>query len=156
MMSTNDAVSSDAPVDVDRADQREIRKMAAAGVRIVEQEQLAGTRLEFADRRHGVGQCTKVHGDVRGLRDHLALGIEQRCGGVAAFADIRRQRAVDEYEPHLLRDRCERVRHDLETDGVEFHVRSRITAPDACTVPRHPGSMSPVASGPARTAGALS
>src|SRR5436309_2011588 len=60
---------------------------------------------------------------------------------------------MDQDEPHLLGDRREGVPHYLEPDRVERHTRSTTTAPDACTAPRHPGSISAVASPPARTAG---
>src|SRR2546425_74604 len=43
--------------------------------------------------------------------------------------------------------------HHLERDRVERHSRSTSTAPESWTVPRHPGSISPVASRPASTAG---
>jgi len=148
MVGTDDAVSPNATLEVDRADEREIGKMAAAGVRIIEEEQLAGTRLEVAHGRDGVGQRPQMHGDVRRLRDHLAIRIEQRRRGVAPLAGCsvtgRCARARDPSPRRSMR--C--VRHDLETDGVEPHVRSRITAPDACTMPRQPGSTRPVASGP--------
>ena len=88
-MRANDAVSSDPTLDVDRADEREIGKVAAAGVRIVEQEQLTGLRLEVAHGRHRVGQRAQMHGDVRRLRDHLAIDIEQRRRGVPPLADVR-------------------------------------------------------------------
>src|SRR5437763_16893687 len=60
---------------------------------------------------------------------------------------------MDQDEPHLLGDRREGVAHYLETDRVERHTRSTTTAPDACTAPRHPGSISAVESRPARMAG---
>src|SRR6266704_1961452 len=60
---------------------------------------------------------------------------------------------MDQDEPHLLGDRREGVPHHLERDRVERHTRSTTTAPDAWTAPRHPGSMSAVASRPARIAG---
>src|SRR5881275_2584458 len=60
---------------------------------------------------------------------------------------------MDQDEPHLLGDRREGVAHYLEPDRVERHTRSTTTAPDACTAPRHPGSISAVASRPARIAG---
>src|SRR2546428_3151600 len=60
---------------------------------------------------------------------------------------------MDQDEPHLLGDRREGVHHYLERDRVEGHTRSTTTAPDAWTAPRHPGSISAVASQPARIAG---
>src|SRR2546426_928120 len=95
----------------------------------------------------------EVHGNVRGLRDHLPVGVEQRRGAIAPLADVRRHGGVDQHQAHLLRDRREGVPHHLETDGVETHRRSATTAPERCTVPRHPGSSSAVASRPARIAG---
>src|SRR5437773_10330380 len=59
---------------------------------------------------------------------------------------------MDQDEPHLLGDRRERVPHPLQRDRVARHTRPTTTAPDAWTAPRHPGSMSAVASRPARIA----
>ncbi len=78
--------------------------MAAPGVGIVEQEQLSGMRLEVAHCRNGVCQRAQVHGDMRRLRDHLAIGVEQRRRGVAPLTDVRGQGAVHEHKTHLLRD----------------------------------------------------
>ena len=88
-MRADDAVSSDPTLNVDRADEREIGKVAAAGVWIVEQEQLTGLRLEVAHGRHGVGQRAQVHRDVCRLRDHLAISIEQRRRSIPPLADVR-------------------------------------------------------------------
>src|SRR5947208_4731011 len=158
MVRADNAVPADLPVDVDRADEGEIGKVTAAAIRIVENEQLAGLgdRLQAAYRGHRIRERAEVHRNVGRLRDHLAIGIEQRGRRVAPFADIRRERAVHQHQPHLLRNRREGVRHHFEADGVEPHARSSTTAPDWSTTPRQPGSIGPVASGAASTAGALS
>src|SRR5437773_5473733 len=60
---------------------------------------------------------------------------------------------MDQDEPHLLGDRREGVAHYLEPDRFECLTRATTTAPDARTAPRLPGTISAVASRPARIAG---
>ena len=76
-----------------------------------------------AYRPHRLGECTEVHGDVRRLRDHPALGVEERTGGVAALADVRRERPAHEHAPHLLRDHRDGGGPDGELEGVDGGVR---------------------------------
>ena len=50
---------------------------------------LTGTMDSPDHGAYGIGHCTKVHGDVRGLRDHGAAGVEQRARGIAPFSNVR-------------------------------------------------------------------
>src|SRR5438445_4313148 len=90
--------------------------------------------------------------DLR-LGGHRAVRVEQRRRTIAAFPNVGRRRGMNEDEPHLLRDRLEGVPHHLQRHRVERHTRSTTMAPDSWTVPRHPDSISAVASRPARIAG---
>src|SRR6266513_4138703 len=149
------SVPADRAVDVDRADQRDVREVRSAGVGIIEDEDLPGPGrgrepAHGGDRlRHGA----EMDRNVGRLGRHRAVHVEQRRRTVAALPDVGRRGSVNQDEPHLLGDGSEGVPHHLERDGVERHTRSTRMAPDSWTVPRHPDSMSAVASRPARIAG---
>src|SRR5207247_9039455 len=84
---------------------------------------------------------------------HFDVAVERRRRARARLANVRGHHGVNGNEAHTRRDGREGVSHDLEPDGVEGHVRSTSTAPQGCTVPRHPGSTRAVASRPAKIAG---
>src|SRR5262249_26962407 len=72
-------------------------------------------------------------GYVLGLHRHLAVGVEQRGGGVVALLDVGRVRRADERRAHLLARRAKRPADDLQLDGVKpTHAR----APAAGELPR--------------------
>src|SRR5213079_1545535 len=143
------------PIHLDGPDECDVGEVRAAGIRVVEDEHVSRARGgdERAHRRDRFVHGTEMHRNVGGLSDHFTGGVEQRRRTVATIANVRGYRRVNENEAHLLRDGREGVSHDLEPDGVEGHVRSTSTAPQGCTVPRHPGSTRAVASRPAKIAG---
>jgi hypothetical protein len=76
MVSAHDAVSTHPSIDFDRADHGEIGEVAATSIGIIEEEQFTGMGIECPNGRHGIGERAEMNGNVRGLRDHLAIGIE--------------------------------------------------------------------------------
>ena len=70
-----------------------------------------GRVLLAEHRRHRGGHRAEVHGDVLGLHDHLALGVEQGGGGVAALLDVRRVRRAHQHRAHLVAGRAQRAEH---------------------------------------------
>ena len=117
---------------------------------------VAGPRPRGAHRPHRFRHRAEVNGDVRRLRDHAPLRVEQRGGRIAPLADVRRERAAHEHGAHLLRDPREGVRHDLEREGIERGLghasRSRSQPPIGSARAVHPSATRSVASGSAITA----
>ena len=86
-------------------DERHVGQVRAAGVRVVEDRDLAGLEPEAHDRGDRIGHRAEVDGDVLGLRDHPPTLVEQRGRAVAALLDVRGERGADQDGAHLLRDR---------------------------------------------------
>jgi hypothetical protein len=118
--------AADLAPDLDCLDERQVGKVRPALVWVVEKEDVTGIRTLPDDGTHCVGHRAEVHGDVRGLRDHPSVGVEQRGRGVPSLTDVGRQRATNQYRAHLLRDHRDRVRHHGQLERVEGgHAPSR-------------------------------
>ena len=78
--------------------------MGATGERIVEDPHVARVRSGRDDRAHRVGHRSQMDRNRRRLRDHLAVGIEDRGAAVTAFGDVGREGAAHERGLHLLGD----------------------------------------------------
>ena len=111
-------VSGQLAVHVDGGDDRDVRQVGAAAVRVVEDERVAGLRVLGGDRLHGRGHGPEMHRDVLGLHRHLAGRVEQRGRGVAPLLDVRGMGRADEHHSHLLAGGAERADHHLEGHGV--------------------------------------
>jgi len=86
MVGTDDAVSPTRP-RVDRADEREMGR-GCRRLRIIEEEQLARTRLEVAHGRDGVGQpprCTGICAACAIISPSASNSAAER----RALADVR-------------------------------------------------------------------
>ena len=94
-------------------------------------------------RRDRLGHRAEVDGDVLGLGDHAAPGVEERGRAVAPLLDVRRERAPDEHRAHLLRDPGESRAHHGQ--GHRVHDRSRTRVPAASGSPAQPGRTRHVA-----------
>ena len=97
------------PVREDGRDDGDVGQVGAAGERVVEDPRDARRVLLVEDRGDGRGHRAEVHGDVLGLHDHLAVGVEQRGGGVAALLDVGGVRRADQHHAHLLAGRAQRA-----------------------------------------------
>ena len=93
------------------------------------------------DGRHRLGHGAEVHGDVGGLRDHLAVGIEDGAGEVSALADVGRVARPPERHAHLLRGRSEEGVPDGKAGGIVAHDGVTTRFPAASTAARQPGGM---------------
>jgi hypothetical protein len=100
-------------------DHGQVGQMRATMRRIVEQKTIT---------RHGTGLAhggdrfrhrPEMHGDVRGLRNHPAVGIEQRARGITPFANIGRDGAALEQTPHLFRQHRHALRKHRQIECVE-------------------------------------
>ena len=140
-------------------DERHVGEVRAAGVRVVEDEDVVRARVVPHDGGDRVRHRAEVDGDVLGLRDHPAALVEERRRAVAPLLDVRRERRADEHRAHLLGDRAQRAAENLELDvhGLVTHRVSRHVSPSL--TPTHPGAASrssrPVRAraGPARSRG---
>ena len=121
--------------------ERDVRKVRAAGERVVEDARLPRLEAERHRRRDGVGHRAEVDGDVLGLRDHASRLVEHRRRAVAALLDVRRERRADEHGPHLLRDSAERAAEHLQLD---VH-RVSTSVPSAFVSPCQPSGTQQVA-----------
>ncbi len=97
-------------------DERDVGQVRAAGVRVVEDEDVVGRRVAAHHGGDGVGHRAEVDGDVLGLRDHPAALVEERRRAVAPLLDVRREGRADEHGAHLLGDRAQRAAEHLELD----------------------------------------
>src|SRR5204862_105023 len=68
-------------------DERDVRQVGTAGIRVVEDEDVRRPRLLCPHRGDGVRQRAEVDGDVLRLRDHPALRVEEGRRAVAALLD---------------------------------------------------------------------
>ena len=81
-----------------------------------------GLGLALDHRGDRLGHRAEVDGDVLGLGDHRALGVEQRGRAVAALLDVGGVGAADQHRARLLGDARQRAGEDREGDGIEAHV----------------------------------
>ena len=59
-----------------------------------------------------------MDGNVRGVGDEAAVGIEERAGKIESFFDVRGQRRAAQGRAHLLGDGGETAVEEFEFDGV--------------------------------------
>ena len=102
----------------DRRDERDVGQVRAAGVGVVEGEDVAWLRAVVDDRGDRLRHRAEVHRDVLRLRDHPAVGVEEGARAVAALLDVRRAAALDEHHAHLLRDADEGAHEDRQRHRV--------------------------------------
>ena len=98
-------------------DDRQVGKVGAAGVRVVEDPRLARRGVVRTNRRDRLGHRAEVDGDVLRLRDHPPVGVEERGRAVTALLDVRREGRAHEDRAHLLGDRAQRAPDHLQLDG---------------------------------------
>ena len=102
-------------------------------IRIVEDPAAPRCLLALTDRGDRRGHRPEMHGDVLGLRHHLAAGVEERARGVAALLDVGRVRGAHEQRPHLLARGVQRSHHERQLDPVRAaHERTTLDRAVAC------------------------
>ncbi len=135
-----------------RRDDRDVGQVGAARERVVEHPRRAVGVVLARDGGDRVGHRAEVDGDVLGLHDELAVGVEERARGVAALLDVRGVARADQHRAHLLADRAQSAGGDAQRDRVQAHRSIRIV-PDSSTSPLQPGGTASVASRSSTTAG---
>ena len=107
----------------DRLDHAVLRKVAAAAERVVVEDDVAGPEVLPADLEDrpldDVDDRAEMGRAELGLRDHLALVVEDRAREVEPFVEERRVRRVAHRDAHLASGRDEVVVDDLERDLVD-------------------------------------
>ena len=110
----------------DGGDHGDVGEVGAAEVGVVEDDDVAG--LEWGEGHRGgdaLGHGAEVDGDMRGLGDEAAVGVEDGAGVVAALLDVGRVRGAAEGDAHLVGDRGEEGGGDAEFGGVD-HIGHRL------------------------------
>ena len=106
--------AGDSEADLGHRDEREVRQVRAAGVRIVDGPDVAAGRAVLHHGEDRVGHRPEMDGDVLGLRDHPPPVVEQRGRAVAPLLDVRGEGGAHQQRAHLLRDRPQDGTDDLE------------------------------------------
>ena len=79
--------------------------MSAAEVGVVEDDDVAGAEGRQGEGGlDGGGHGAEVDGDVGGLGDQLALGVEEGAGEVAALLDVGGEGGAAKDDAHLFSD----------------------------------------------------
>ena len=102
----------------DGGDESDVGKMGAAAIGVVEDPGVSGALFLLDHRRHRQRHRAQVHGDVLGLHDHLARGVEEAGGGVAALLHVGRVGGAHEHHAHLVARRPQRAHHHLQSDRI--------------------------------------
>src|SRR5439155_7525644 len=98
-------------------------QMSAAVIRVVDRVYV--TAFQFAraaadDFLDAGAHGAEVHGDVGGVGDEVAVGVEQGAGEVEPLADVDRLGGGLQPGAHLFGDRHEQVVEDLQQDGIRL------------------------------------
>ena len=139
----------DRKADPRARDERDVREMGAARIRIVQRPHLTGGGVVRHHRGDGVGHRAEMDGNVLRLRDHATPFVEERRRTVAPLLDVGREGRADEHRAHLLGDRAEQAAENLELDR---HDRVSLSMRPSLT-PTHPGGTQHVEPGSSTTAG---
>ena len=148
-------------------DDRDVRQVRAAVVRIVDHVGVAGLHAAgvLADHRlDRLAHRAEVHRHVRRVGDQVALGVEQRAREVEPLLDVDGVGGVLQPHAHLLGDRHEEVVEHLQHHRVDVGAdRQRASAAAGCASARggraavtracQPGSTTVVAFASAMIAG---
>ena len=126
MMRTVRRPSDDLAFDERRGDERDVVEVRAARERIVDDDLVARgeplpSREEFEDRTHRCRHRAEVHGDVLGLHELLASGVEERRGAVGPLLDVRAERRPAQHGAHLVCDALEPPDQHRQPGRIERH-----------------------------------
>ena len=119
----------------DRDDDRDVRRVRGAGVRVVVQDHVALVDVVAEDPDHVLHDLRhRAHEHRRRVRlgEVVALAVEDARAEVLGLADDRGVRHAVEHARHLLRDRGERAADDAHQD--------RRREPGAAPAPRCAGA----------------
>ncbi len=99
---------------------------------------------------HREGHHTEVDRDVAALGDQPAARVGERARQVARLLEEGRARRAHDDDAHLLRDRVDRVAHDLQRDGAQIRAGRHFRAPASQRGMRRQG-LTPSTGSPSRT-----
>ena len=108
-------------LEVDRLDDEDVLEVHAAVEGVVHDEDVAGAdaiAVVPEQRLHRGRDRAEVERDAHGLGDRLAARVAERGREVHAVADDGRVGGADDRRRHLVGDRLQRVRHDLQRHRV--------------------------------------
>src|SRR5690606_19424508 len=98
----------------------------ARGERVVADEHVA--RVDVLARHglqhmaYGLAGGTEIHRDVPGVGDDVAVRVGHERGEVDRFGDHRTARGPHHHQAHLAGDVVQRLREDLDSDGIDVGV----------------------------------
>src|SRR5918994_1547951 len=72
----------DREAELGAGDERDVRKVRAPRVRVVDDVDVVETGLALAHGLNGLRPRAEVDGNVLGLGDHAPVGCEERCGAI--------------------------------------------------------------------------
>ena len=103
----------------DRQHHGDVRQVGSAGIRIVENRDIARHEVNRRDGRlDRHGHRAEVHRHVVAHGDHSGLAIEDRARIIAPFANVGRKRRTAQRRAHLLGDRMHHTLKDREVDRI--------------------------------------
>ena len=106
-------------LDEDGRDEGDVGQVGAPPEGVVEDHHVPRCEGDLLDGLgHREGHRAQVDGDVGGLGDHPALGVEEGAGKVPAFLDVGGVAGLAQHHPHLLGNGGEEVLEDFQADGV--------------------------------------
>ena len=107
------------PVDEHGQDQRDVRQVCTAGVRVVQDGDVAFPKVELADRRiYGQRHGAEVDRHMIAHGDHPLVPVKERAGVVAPLLDIGRDGSAPQGRSHLLRNGMDTALEDGQVDGA--------------------------------------
>ena len=123
-------------VDEHRAQHAHVgRVRAAAVIGMVDQEGVAlgDVVAELRDHRAAAGrERADMQRQHHMLRDHFALGVHQRAGGILRFAHDGGEAGAEQRVLHLPHDAGEARLHHFKIDGVDVHGCTLHVMPGPC------------------------
>ncbi len=114
-------------VEVHGLDDEDVLQVHAPVEGVVHDEHVAGAdavAVVAEQRVHRRRDRAEMEGDADGLRDRLAAGVAERGREVHPVAHDGRVRGADDRRRHLVGDRLEGVRDDLQRHGIGVAAES--------------------------------
>src|SRR5829696_1329213 len=112
-------VTDDLTIRSDGGDDRYVRQVRPAGVRVVDGKYVARLWVAAHYGRDRLRHRAEVYGDMLCLGDHPSLCVEERRRAVAPLLYVRRVGAPNEDRTHLLGDADQSTGQDRKGYGVE-------------------------------------
>ncbi len=103
----------------DRRDEGDVGEVGTAEGGVVGDRDVAGAEGDgVGDSTDAGAKRAEVDGDVRGVGDESALGIEEAAGEIEAFLDVGGEGDAAEHLAHLFDEAAEPCGEEFEFDGV--------------------------------------